>query len=110
MIPPLRAGKPRAVGENRVVPLYLTEEDVTGLLTPADAVPVIEECFHRLAVGAAVNEPRKRLPLPDGSLALMAATDTELGYAGLKSYIVVEGNAAFVVCLFSVADGTLAAV
>jgi ornithine cyclodeaminase/alanine dehydrogenase-like protein (mu-crystallin family) len=40
----------------------------------------------------------------------MAATDTELGYAGLKSYTLVEGKLAFVVCLFSLADGTLAAV
>ena len=79
-----------------------------GLLTPADAVPVIEECFRRLASGVAVNEPRKRLPLPDGSFALMAATDTELGYAGLKSYTVVEGRAAFVVCLFSLAGDTFA--
>ena len=92
------------------MPLYLTEQDVTVLLTPAEAVPVIEECFRRLASGAAVNEPRKRLPLPDGSFALMAATDTELGYAGLKSYTVVGGKAAFVVCLFSLADGSLAAV
>jgi ornithine cyclodeaminase/alanine dehydrogenase-like protein (mu-crystallin family) len=92
------------------VPLYLSEQDVTGLLTPADAVPVIEECFRRLASGAAVNEPRKRLPLPGGYFAVMAATDTELRYAGLKSYTLVEGRLAFVVCLFSLADGALAGV
>jgi ornithine cyclodeaminase/alanine dehydrogenase-like protein (mu-crystallin family) len=92
------------------VPLYLTEDDVGQLLEPADALPVIEECFRRLASGAAVNEPRKRLLLPDGYFAVMAATDTDLSYAGLKSYTVVDGRLAFVVCLFSVADGTLAAV
>ena len=92
------------------MPLYLTEDEVGRLLTPAQALPVIEECFRRLASGAAVNEPRKRLPLPDGYFAVMAATDTELGYAGLKSYTVVEEKLAFVVCLFSLADGTLAAV
>jgi ornithine cyclodeaminase/alanine dehydrogenase-like protein (mu-crystallin family) len=96
--------------ENRGVPLYLSEEDVTALLTPGDAVPVIEACFLRLAAGTAHNEPRKRLPLPDGAFAVMAATDTELGYAGLKSYILVEGRLAFVVCLFSLVDGTFAAV
>jgi ornithine cyclodeaminase/alanine dehydrogenase-like protein (mu-crystallin family) len=90
--------------------LYLSEQDVTGLLTPADAVPVIEECFRRLASGAAVNQPRERLALPDGHFAVMAATDTELGYAGLKSYTLVEGKLAFVVCLFSLVDGKLAAV
>jgi ornithine cyclodeaminase/alanine dehydrogenase-like protein (mu-crystallin family) len=57
-----------------------------------------------------VNEPRKRLPLPEGYFAVMAATDLELGYAGLKSYTVVEGRLAFVVCLFSLDDGVLTAV
>jgi ornithine cyclodeaminase/alanine dehydrogenase-like protein (mu-crystallin family) len=92
------------------VPLYLSEDDVSRLLTPADAVPVLEECFRRLASGSAVNEPRKRLPLPEGYFAVMAATDLELGYAGLKSYTVVEGRLAFVVCLFSLDDGVLTAV
>jgi alanine dehydrogenase len=96
--------------KNRHVPLYLAEDDVGRLLTPGDALPVIEACFRRLAVGAAVNEPRKRLPLPDGHFAVMAATDTDLGYAGLKSYTLVDGKLAFVVCLFSLEDGTLAAV
>jgi alanine dehydrogenase len=92
------------------VPLYLSEDDVGGLLTPAEAVPVIEACFVRIASGAVVNEPRKRLPVPGGHYAVMAAVDTELGYAGLKSYTVVDGRLAFVVCLFSLDDGQLAAV
>jgi alanine dehydrogenase len=92
------------------MPLYLSEDDVAELVSSVDAVPVIEDCFRRLAAGTAVNEPRKRLPLPDGYFAVMAATDTELGYAGLKSYTVVDGRLAFVVCLFSLEDGTLAAV
>jgi len=92
------------------VPLYLTEHDVTALLEPADAVPVIEDCFRRLAAGSAENLPRRRLPLTGGALAVMAATDAELGFAGIKSYAVVSGKAGFVVCLFSLEDGSLAAV
>jgi alanine dehydrogenase len=92
------------------VPLYLSEDDVGALLTPAEALPVIEACFVRIASGAVVNEPRKRLPMPGGHYAVMAAVDTELGYAGLKSYTVVDGRLAFVVCLFSIGDGQLAAV
>jgi alanine dehydrogenase len=92
------------------VPLYLSESDVASLFEPADAIPVIEDCFRRMAAGAVVNEPRKRLPVPGGAFALMAAVDSELGYAGLKSYTAVEGRASFVVCLFSLADGELAAV
>jgi len=41
---------------------------------------------------------------------VMAATDAELGYAGLKSYMVVESKLAFVVCLFELRHGRLAAV
>ena len=50
------------------------------------------------------------LGLDGGSFAIMAAADRELGYAGLKSYTVVEGKAAFVVCLFELESGRLAAV
>jgi ornithine cyclodeaminase/alanine dehydrogenase-like protein (mu-crystallin family) len=42
--------------------------------------------------------------------AIMAATDPELGYAGLKSYTAVEGRLSFVVCLFELDGGMLAAV
>jgi alanine dehydrogenase len=87
------------------VPLYLSEDDVSSLLEPADAVPAIEACLLRLAAGAAVNEPRKRLRVHGGAFAVMAAVDDELGYAGLKSYIAVEGRVAFIVCLFSLRSG-----
>jgi len=87
------------------VPLYLTEADVASLLGPADAVPVVEESFRRLAAGAVVNQPRLRLPLEAGSLALMAAADRGLGVAGAKTYTALAGNAAFVVVLFDAARG-----
>jgi ornithine cyclodeaminase/alanine dehydrogenase len=92
------------------VPLYLSESDVENLLTPATALPVLEGSFRRLAAGGVENVPRRRLELPDGSFAVMAAVDRELGYAGLKSYTVVGGTLAFVVCLFSIESGELVAV
>jgi ornithine cyclodeaminase/alanine dehydrogenase-like protein (mu-crystallin family) len=92
------------------MPLYLSERDVESLLTPGEAVPVLEACFLRLAAGAIDNVPRRRLPFEGGSLALMAAVDSELGFGGVKSYAVVEGRAAFVVCLFGLEDGRLEAV
>jgi alanine dehydrogenase len=92
------------------VPLYLSEADVESLLTPADAVPVVEECFRRLAMGSVENVPRRRLRFEGGSFALMAAVDRELGYAGFKSYAVHDGRAAFVVCLFALDSATLEAV
>jgi alanine dehydrogenase len=92
------------------VSLYLSEADVASLFDPADAVSVIEDCFRRLASGAVLNEPRKRLPVPGGHFAVMAAVDSELGYAGLKTYTAVEGVVAYVVCLFSLEDGRLVGV
>ena len=92
------------------MPLYLTEADVAGLITAGEAVPVLEECFRRVARGQTENVPRRRLPLDEGSYAVMHAVDRELGYAGVKAYAVVAGRAAFAVLLFELETGQLAAV
>jgi alanine dehydrogenase len=92
------------------VPLYLTETDVQSLLTPEDALDPIEECFQRLARGAIENRPRTRQPVEGGTFAVMSAVDHELGLAGLKSYAWVAAATPFVVVLFDVAAGQLAAV
>jgi alanine dehydrogenase len=92
------------------MPLYLSEHDVESLLSPGDAVPVLEACLLRLAGGAVQNVPRRRLGFEGGSFAFMAAVDSEQALAGVKSYVVVEGKATFVVCLFGLESGTLEAV
>jgi ornithine cyclodeaminase/alanine dehydrogenase-like protein (mu-crystallin family) len=92
------------------VPLYLTEADVHSLLTPADALDPIEECFRRQARGAIDNRPRTRQLLPDGAFAVMSAVDSELGLAGAKSYLWVAAGTPFALLLFDVAEGELAAV
>ncbi len=66
--------------------LYLSEADVEQLLSPEDAVAAIEACFERMARGAVENRPRYRLDLDGGKLAVMAASDLELGFAGAKVY------------------------
>jgi ornithine cyclodeaminase/alanine dehydrogenase len=80
--------------------LLLGEDDVARLLTPADAVDAIESCFARMARGAVHNKPRYRLPLEHGALAVMAASDVELGYAGVKAYAATRDGARFQVLLF----------
>ena len=92
------------------MPLYLTEEDVEALLTPADAVDAVEGCFRRMAADAVENAPRRRLALEGGRLADMAASDLELGYAGAKVYAGFREGAAFVVALFDAARPELVAV
>ena len=81
-------------------PVYLTEEDVARLLSPSAAVDAIEQCFLRMARGSVVNKPRYRLPLEHGALAVMAASDVELGFAGAKVYSGFREGARFVVLLF----------
>jgi alanine dehydrogenase len=92
------------------VPLYLTEGDVESLLTPADAIEPIEESFRRQARGAVDNRPRARQRVEGGAFAVMPAVDHELGLAGVKTYAWVEAGTPFLVALFDVAAGELAAV
>jgi ornithine cyclodeaminase/alanine dehydrogenase-like protein (mu-crystallin family) len=91
------------------VPLWLSEDDVASLVSPGDAVHVIEDCFRRMADGQIELMPRRRFAVEGGYFAVMAAADRGLGVAGLKSYTVVDGQLAFVVCLFDLGDGSLAA-
>jgi alanine dehydrogenase len=90
----------RTLRKNPRVTLYLAEEDVAELLTAADAVEAIEACFRRMADGSVENRPRYRLGLEEGALAVMAAADRELGYAGAKVYTGFREGARFAVLLF----------
>ncbi len=87
------------------MPLWLSEDDVASLVSPGEAVPVIEDCFRRMASGQVELMPRRRFAVEGGYFAVMAAADRALGVAGLKSYTVVEGELQFVVCLFDLAGG-----
>lgn len=91
------------------MPLWLSEDDVAALVSPGEAVPVIEECFLRIAAAQVELMPRRRFAVEGGYFAVMAAADRGLGVAGLKSYTVVDGKLQFVVCLFSLEDGSLTA-
>jgi alanine dehydrogenase len=96
--------------QNQPMPLYLTEQEIGELLSPADAVDAIEGCFRRMAAGAVENRPRYRLRLEGGALAVMAAADLELGYAGAKVYAGFAEGARFVVLLFRADSPELVAV
>jgi alanine dehydrogenase len=92
------------------VPLYLTEAQVAELLSPADALEAVEGCFRRLAAGEITNSPRTRLRVSGGVFAIMAAADEGLQLAGLKSYAWLQEGTPFVVALFDLERGELAAV
>jgi alanine dehydrogenase len=63
-----------------------------------------------MARGGVHIAPRRRLEVEDGRLADMAASDLELGYAGVKAYVGMADGAAFAVTLFSAERPELVAV
>jgi ornithine cyclodeaminase/alanine dehydrogenase-like protein (mu-crystallin family) len=92
------------------VTLYLTEDDVRALLSPAAARVAVEASLDRLARGVVDNPPRVRAQLPGGVFAVMPCVDRELGYAGLKTYAWLPGGTPFLVVLFSIERAELEAV
>ncbi len=64
---------------------YFTESEVREMLPMGEAIRLMQEAFERLASGDAMNQPRRRLILPTGSvLHYMAASDGR--YFGAKIY------------------------
>src|SRR5580700_5976220 len=91
--------------------LLLTESDVRVVLTMPAAIAAVEESFRRLATGNAIVHSRQRLHIPGKSyLHYMAAADATGGYMGLKIYSSAKEGLRFIVPLFNVTTGDLAAV
>jgi alanine dehydrogenase len=84
--------------------LFLTESEVRELLPMAKAIELMEGMFQRLAAGNSLNQPRRRLILPTGSvLHYMAAADGP--YFGTKVYSShPQHGAHFLFLLYRAAD------
>lgn len=89
--------------------LYLTEEQVSGLLSMGDAMAAVEGCFRRQGEGRATTEPRRRVRVPNGLLHVMFAADPGAGVVGLKSYTTFQGGTRFHILLYSAESGDLLA-
>jgi alanine dehydrogenase len=90
--------------------LLLKESDVRSLLTMPLAIEVVEESLRHQGEGEVILHPRRRLRLPNnGLLHYMAAADPAGGYSGMKLYTVAQGVARFVIPLFSLKTGEMAA-
>jgi len=92
------------------MPLYLSEADVGGLLSPADAIQAVEGSFRRLAADEVDNHPRHRHQLDGGVLAVMSAVDSGIGLGGVKTYAVSGQGIRFVVVLFDLRTSEVAGV
>ena len=66
---------------------YVTEEEVRKLLPMGEAIRLMRETFEALAAGKAINQPRRRLMAPGGSVLHQMAGATDK-YFGTKYYAV----------------------
>ena len=83
--------------------LYLTEEDVRRLLPMDECVRLMRETFEALAEGTAINQPRRRMFLPSGSV-LHNMAGAVGPYFGTKFYSAnVRHGAHFFFMLFDAA-------
>jgi ornithine cyclodeaminase/alanine dehydrogenase len=90
--------------------LHLTEEDVRGLLTMADALREVEAALQDLGNGRAENRPRERVRGPHAVLNVMAASWPARGYYGFKYYTISRETVRFWFHLFDANTGALLAV
>src|SRR5580692_806951 len=85
--------------------LYISEEDVVACLSLPKAIDLVEGAFQQLADGTAINQPRRRIILPTGSvLHYMAGATSE--YFGIKVYSAnAKTGAHFEFLLYRSGDG-----
>jgi alanine dehydrogenase len=84
--------------------LMLNEDEVRDLLPIQECVEVLDDLFKEMATGAVSNMNRYRVPLPRGSMQVMAGMSSANGATGLKTYVTGTGAASqMVVLLFDIA-------
>ena len=89
--------------------LYLTEQDVTQLLTMPDTLAAVESVFKAHATGDATNEPRRRVRASGAVLHVLTGAVAHLGLLGFKAYAVTRSKARFHVSLYDATSGELLA-
>ena len=74
------------------------------------ALDAVEEISRKEAAGEVVVHPRRRFELPSGGFFhYMAAADYAAGFIAMKQYTYVRGKIRFLVPLYEIASGDLAA-
>ena len=91
------------------MPFLVSEAEVKSLLTMPMALDAVETAFKRLADGSAENHSRHRLHAGKTFLHYMAAIDNAGGYMGMKIYTSVNRVLRFLIPLYRLETGDLAA-
>lgn len=64
--------------------IFLSERDIQGLVSMADAIEAIEQVFKVAGQGAVINPPRQQIDFPSGYLRLTSAIVTPLKKIAVK--------------------------
>ncbi|HMA34465.1 MAG TPA: ornithine cyclodeaminase family protein [Chloroflexia bacterium] len=90
--------------------LIIREADVERLVTMREMVAALETAFHEQGLGAATNEPRRRVRTPGGGiLHLLGGALPGQGVIGFKAYTSFRPKTRFLVTLYDSNDGHLLA-
>ena len=87
----------------------LREDDVRSLVGMKEALAAVEGALREQGAGTGVNEPRRRVHQPHGTLHVMAGALLARGYWGYKAYTTTRQGARFAVSLYDAASGRLLA-
>jgi ornithine cyclodeaminase len=90
--------------------LYLSEEDVRGIVTMPMALAAVEAAHREHALGEAIDIPRQRTRLPQSVLHILQGALPSAGVIGYKAYTSSRAGVRFLVHLFDAVDGTPLAV
>src|SRR5262245_49831944 len=90
--------------------IFLTETDIANLLAMPEALAALDGAFRRQAQGKVINQPRRRLHMPEGTYHTMIAADLGLETFATKAYTSFRPKTRFLVWLYHARSGDLLAV
>jgi ornithine cyclodeaminase/alanine dehydrogenase-like protein (mu-crystallin family) len=89
---------------------YLSEDDVKKVLTMPIALDAMEQAHKALAEHRAIDVPRARIHLPEGTQHVLQAAAPDLGYIGFKYYYTRPAGKSFYVHLMNIESARLDAI
>lgn len=89
--------------------LYLTEAEVSRVMTMDLALDAVSVAFRKLALEEAVNIPRQRCQTDHVMLAVLPAAAKTLGVIGFKAYTSTKAGTRFLVTLYDGKTGVMTA-
>jgi ornithine cyclodeaminase len=92
-------------------PIWITETDVTSLISLPEAVEALERMLALEAAGKAVNMTKAHLMVgPNDAMHAIGGASAGVGFCATKTWVNVGGKSQTMLVLFSLEDGSLRAV